>query len=73
MYQMDSINYNRLIEKAVHTLYKTTYNVKEYSINKEGKIITTKVKLDNRIQQLTNVEPLIQLKDHEYNFLNKPK
>lgn len=69
-YKMEPGTYQNLLDKNIQKSYKKTEAITEYNINSEAQSITTKLKLEDRIEKMAKKESFITLKDHKPNFQN---
>ena len=67
VYKIKSDDY-KLLNNNIMANYKRTNNSQMNDINKEAKIIVTKLNLDKRIGTFPNWRSFIMLKDHKSNF-----
>ena len=65
MYEMNPADYNKLLTENVTKTYKLAEENAAKNINYELKNITTKLKIDNRIEPMTQTQAFISLKDHK--------
>ena len=70
---MNSDNYTKLLNDSITFNYKKTNNSQMNDINKEAKLVVTKVNFDKRIGIFSNCCLFIMLKDHKSNFNDNPK
>ena len=68
-YEISTENYNKLLLDNVTKSYKKAPETLENNINKEAKKITTNLNLAGRIQNFTEKNAFVTLKDHKDNFL----
>ena len=72
LYEVDIENYNKLLFENITKTYKKSPATAKAKINSEAKSIADSVGLSDRIQQLSEKEAFITLKDHKPNFRNTP-
>ena len=63
----------KLLQDNITKSYKKSNVTLIDKINKEAKAIAADLKLDDRIEQFTQHEVFVTLKDHKVNFQNDPK
>ena len=61
MYEMNSADYNKLLTENVTKTYKLAEENSAKNINYELKNIATKLKIDNRIEPMTQLNPSFHL------------
>ena len=72
LYEMDKQNYEKLLQSSVTKSYKKCRtNVKE-SIDSEARDIAASLDISDRVEQMSENDAFITLKDHKDNFLNNP-
>ena len=72
-YKVPIKDYVKLLNNNITSKYKKSNNKNLESVNKETKIIASKLNLQNRMQCYPNNPAFITLKDHKDNFRTKPK
>ena len=73
LYRLTTDEYNKLLTENISKSYKRTDKSSLNSINTEAKNIAKDFKLEDRIEQHSQHESFITLKDHEDNFQNNLK
>ena len=73
LYKLNNDKYKKLLQDNITKSYKKTNTNSIRSINKEAKTIAEYLKLDGRIEQFSQCEAFITLKDHKENFQNNTK
>ena len=73
LYKLNNDKYKKLLQDNITKSYKKTNTNSISSINKEAKTIAEYLKLDGRIEQFSQCEAFITLKDHKENFQNNTK
>ena len=70
---MKADSYNRLLGNNVSAKYQKTEEQLVNNINKEAKIITRKLDLQDKVKCYSRLPAFITLKDHKPNFISNPK
>ena len=73
LYKLNNDKYKKLLQDNITKSYKKANTNSMRSINKEAKTIAEDLKLDDRIEQFSQHEAFITLKDHKENFQNNTK
>ena len=73
IYKMKADSYNRLLGNNVSAKYQKTEEQLVNNINKEAKIITRKLDLQDKVECYSRLPAFITLKDHKPNFIGNPK
>ena len=73
LYKLNNDKYKKLLQDNITKSYKKANTNSIRSINKEAKTIAEDLKLDDRIEQFSEREAFITLKDHKENFQNNTK
>ena len=73
LYKLNNDKYKKLLQDNITKSYKNANTNSVRSINKEAKTIAEDLKLDDRIEQFSQREAFITLKDHKENFQNNTK
>ena len=71
-YRISTDRHNKLLNENITQKYRKTNSEDVDMINKEPKMITTRLGIDDRVEQLAQRNAFITLKDHKQNFMNKP-
>ena len=72
LYSMSREGYKKLLNENITKNYKKSCDEIKHTINLEGKGITSKLELDDRMETYAEREAFITLKDHKDNFKSKP-
>ena len=72
-YLVEKGEYMNVIEKDIHKVYKKASENAEGEINEKGKVIATKLDIDDRVFATQKRPAVITLKDHKENFPNSPE
>ena len=72
-YLVEKEEYRNMIERDIHKVYKKASDNTEEEMNKKGKVIATKLDIDNRVFATQKRPAVITLKDHKENFPNSPE
>ena len=73
MYKLSKNEYDKLLNDSITSNYKKVNNNIDKVINKNGKELTKKLKVADRMMRNGNNNCFITLKDHKDNFQNNPK
>ena len=73
LYKLNNDKYKKLLQDNITESYKKANTNSIRSINKEAKTIAEDLKIDDRIEQFSQREAFITLKDHKENFQNNTK
>ena len=73
LYKVSKDTYSKLLQDNITKLYKKSNVTLINNINKQAKAITSELNLDNRIEQLNQLEAFVTLKNHKENFQNDLK
>ena len=73
LYKIKKDDYEKLLFNNVTDKYKKVDNSVTDDINLEAKHIATKLKLEDRIEQMAKKPAFVTLKDHKDNFINNPQ
>ena len=73
MYELTTEEYNKLLIGNISKTYKKSTVSAINSINTEAKAMAKDLILDERIEQYSQNQSFITLKDHKENFNNNPK
>ena len=68
IYEISKEHDQKLLHDNVTKTYQKTPPKLEGSINLEAKIISTKLKINNRIERIARAHAFVTLKDHKDNF-----
>ena len=68
LYRLTTDEYNKLLTENISKSYKRTDKSSLNSVNTEAKNIAKDFKLEDRIEQYSQHQSLITLKDHKDNF-----
>ena len=72
-YLVEKEEYTNMIEKDIQKVYKKASDNTEEEMNKKGKVIATKLEIDNRVFATQKRPAVISLKDHKETFPNSPE
>ena len=73
LYKIEVNNYEKLLQDSITTKYQKSNGNIVRQINLKAKQLAKNLKLDNRIEQLSEKPAFITLKDHKLNFTTNPK
>ena len=73
LYKVSKDTYIKLLQDDITKSYKKSNDTLINNINKEAKAIATELKLEDRIEQFSQREVFVTLKDHKVSFQNDPK
>ena len=73
IYKVEPDSYNRLLSNNITKDYKKSSRDDVDDVNKEAKVITEKLKIDDRVDMHSENPAYITLKDHKGNFTDNPK
>ena len=73
MYELTTEEYNKLLIGNISKTYKKSTVSAINSINTEAKAMAKDLILDERMEQYSQNQSFITLKDHKENFNNNPK
>ena len=71
-YKVNVEDYEKLVEKCIHSDYKKADESKVCEIEKEAKVIANKLELGDRIFKTSKINANITLKDHKSTFSHNP-
>ena len=71
-YKVSVENYEKLVEKSIHSDYRKAELTKVSEIEQEAKAIAEKLELGNRIFKTSKREAKVTLKDHKGSFSHNP-
>ena len=72
LYSMNKDHYGKLVKDNITKSYKKACDTIKYDIDREGSVITTDLKLADRMEVITEKEAFITVKDYKPDFTNKP-
>ena len=72
LYEMDRTEYERLLHGSITKSYKKCHTNVKATIDSEAKYIASSLSLGDRIEQFSEKDSFITLKDHKENFQNHP-
>ena len=73
MYSMSVDDYQKLLTENISSTYKKCDDTIVKSINTEAKSIAKDLKIDDRVEQFSNRNAYVTIKDHKDNFPNSVK
>ena len=68
IYEINKSDYNKLLKENITSEYKKVQNDCIQSINKEAKIITDKLEISDRVEELATKDAYLTVKDHKPEF-----
>ena len=72
LYKIEVNSYEKLLQDSITTKYQKSNGNIVRQINLKAKQLAKNLKLDNRIEQLSEKPAFITLKDHKLNFTTNP-
>ena len=73
IYKVTPEKYNKLLQENITKDYKKASDEDVMNVNLEAKSITKSLKIDDRVECMSETTAFITLKDHKNNFVNAPK
>ena len=72
-YKLDAAKYNQLLNENITKAYKKSDGNQLKKIDTDAKVITKRLKIDDRVKIRAQKEEFITLKDHKDNFSTSPR